>query len=119
MAFKLTKAEHLQKAASLRDMAEKEPNPAERRDILNVAKRFELLAGSKRHPENKYAAAIETAIALASVSQERETVEAEDGSEVYAYPHRDGIAWGVNAAQTGVNVLRGIRAADGRDMAVG
>jgi hypothetical protein len=46
------------------------------------------------------------------------TVSAPDGAEVYAYPHRAGIAWGVNAAWTGVNLLRGIRRPDGRDEAV-
>ncbi len=50
--MKLTKAEQLQKAASLREMAEKERNPAEKRDILRLAKGFELLAQSPRHPEN-------------------------------------------------------------------
>jgi hypothetical protein len=53
--MKLSKAEHLQK--NLRKLAEKEPNPAERRDILRVAERFELLAQSKRHPENQSKAA--------------------------------------------------------------
>jgi hypothetical protein len=37
----------------------------------------------------------------------------------YAYPHQRGIAWGVNAAGTGVNILRGIRTASGLDVAVG
>jgi len=41
--------------------------------------------------------------------QERVTVEAQDGAEAYAYPHARGFAWGVNAAQTGVNILRGVR----------
>ena len=69
--------------------------------------------------QETYGAAIEGAIAKARASRERETVEAADGAECYAYPHTNGIAWGVNAAGTGENVLRGIRAADGRDMAVG
>jgi hypothetical protein len=47
------------------------------------------------------------------------TVEAQDGAEAYAYPHPRGIAWGVNAPQTGVNVLRGIRRPDGADDAEG
>jgi hypothetical protein len=54
--MKLSKAEHLQKAAKLRKLAEEEPNPAEKRDILRLAKRFDLLAQSKRHPENQPAA---------------------------------------------------------------
>jgi hypothetical protein len=64
------------------------------------------------------AAAIEAVIAKALASRERETVEAEDGSEAYAYPHCDGIAWGVNAAETGVNILRGVRRSDGADESV-
>ena len=51
--MKLTKAEHLQKAANLRRQAEKEQNPAEKRDILRLARAFELLATSKKHPENQ------------------------------------------------------------------
>jgi hypothetical protein len=51
--MKLTKAEQLQKAAELYELAEKEKNPAEKRDILRMAKGFELLAQSKRHPENR------------------------------------------------------------------
>lgn len=30
------------------------------------------------------------------------------GGDVYAYPHRDGIAWGVNAGRDGINSARGI-----------
>ena len=45
---------------------------------------------------------------------------AEDGAEAYAYPKPEGrIAWGVNAAETGVNILRGIRRPDGADEAEG
>lgn len=69
--------------------------------------------------QNRYSAIIERAIADASRMRERVTVEAEDGAEAYAYPHQRGIAWGVNAAQTGVNVLRGIRRPDGSDEALG
>lgn len=47
-------------------------------------------------------------------------MEAFDGAEVYAYPKPEGrIAWGVNAAETGVNILRGIRRPDGADEAEG
>jgi hypothetical protein len=56
----------------------------------------------------KYSAAIEAAIAKAF-----------DGAECYAYPHKQGcIAFGVNAAKTGVNILRGVRRPDGVDEAV-
>ena len=68
--------------------------------------------------KDRYRAAIEEAIAFARFSHSRATVKADDGSEAYAYPHRDGVAWGVNGPQ-GVNILRGIRRPDGSDMAVG
>ena len=59
--------------------------------------------------KTRYSAAIETAIGKAKATRDRATVAASDGAEVYAYPHPRGIAWGVNAAQTGVNILRGVR----------
>jgi hypothetical protein len=59
--------------------------------------------------QTRYAHAIETAIARAKQIEGRVTVKAQDGLEVYAYPHSRGIAWGVNEAGTGVNILRGIR----------
>ena len=64
-----------------------------------------------------YSGIIEAAISQAKSRHERVTVEAQDGSEAYAYLHRDGIAWGVNGPQ-GVNVLRGIRTPAGADIAV-
>ncbi len=71
-------------------------------------------------PRDKYAAAIEAAIAKAKASRDLRTVEAFDGAEVYAYPKPEGrIAWSVNAAETGVNILRGIRRPDGADEAEG
>jgi hypothetical protein len=71
-------------------------------------------------PRDKYAAAIEAAIAKAKASRDLGTVNAFDGAEVYAYPKPEGrIAWGVNAAKTGVNILRGIRRPDGTDEAEG
>jgi hypothetical protein len=67
----------------------------------------------------RYSAAIEAAIAKARASRDLRTVEAFDGAEVYAYPQKQGcIAWGVNAAETGVNILRGVRRQDGVDEAV-
>ena len=51
----------------------------------------------------------------------RETVKARDGAEIYACPlprAAGHIAWGVNAAGTGFNVLRGIRRPDGIDEAI-
>ena len=68
--------------------------------------------------KTRYSAAIEVAITRARASRDLRTVKASDGAEVYAYPHRDGIAWGVNTAGSGVNILRGIRRPDGTDKAV-
>jgi len=59
--------------------------------------------------QKRYSDTIERAISEAGRLRERVTVEATDG---YAYPHQRGIAWGVNAAQTGVNLLRGVRRPD-------
>ena len=66
----------------------------------------------------RYGDAIEAAMGKASVSRERETVEASDGAEVYAHPHARGIAWGVNA-DGGFNLLRGVRRPEGADEAKG
>jgi hypothetical protein len=68
--------------------------------------------------QKRYRDTIERAIAEAGRLHERVTVEATDGVEAYAYPHTRGIAWGVNAAGTGVNILRGVRRPDGSDEAV-
>ncbi len=68
--------------------------------------------------QKRYSSTIEEAISQAKAMQERVTVEMHDGAEAYAYPHQRGIAWGVNAAGTGVNILRGVRRPDGTDEAV-
>ena len=49
--------------------------------------------------KEQYRQEIEEAISKAKASGERETVGAPDGGEAYAYPHRRGIAWGVNAVE--------------------
>ena len=67
--------------------------------------------------KQRYAADIDAAIEKARASGERESVMVGD-VEIYAYPHRDGIAWGLNNPQ-GVNVLRGIRTSGGKDIAEG
>jgi hypothetical protein len=70
--------------------------------------------------KERYKTTIEDAIGKARFSRSRATVAAEDGAEAYAYPKPEGrIAWGVNAPQTGVNVLRGIRRPGGADEAEG
>jgi hypothetical protein len=49
-------------------------------------------------------------------TQSSTKVTALDGSEVYAYPrNRKSVAWGVNRASDGLNVLRGLRLPDGMD----
>ena len=59
------------------------------------------------------------AISKAQASRDLVTVPAFDGAEAYAYPKPGSrIGWGINAAPTGVNVLRGIRRSDGVDEAV-
>jgi hypothetical protein len=69
--------------------------------------------------QKRYSDTIEAAIGKARAIREPATMEAPDGAEAYAYPHREGrIAWGVNAAD-GANILRGIRRLDGVDEAVG
>jgi hypothetical protein len=68
--------------------------------------------------QTRYSAAIEAVIVDAKNSGEREAVKAADGAEVYAYPHPEGIAWGVNAVGTGDNILRGVRRPDGQDEGV-
>jgi hypothetical protein len=66
---------------------------------------------TRRHDtKERYSREIEDAIGKAWFSRSRATVTAEDGTEAYAYPKPEGrIAWGVNAPETGVNILRGIR----------
>ena len=65
-----------------------------------------------------YREAIEAAISKAKACRDLVTVEAFDGTEAYAYPHREGrIAWGVNTDKEGINILRGIRRPDGADEA--
>lgn len=115
------KLEHyLQAAAMLHRRAELSTIPHEKAQISALAGMAEEMAKLRQSQlEKAQNAAIEAAIAKAKVSRERETVEASDGAEAYAYPHPRGIAWGVNAAQTGVNILRGVRRPDGKDEAEG
>ena len=66
--------------------------------------------------KERYSREIEDAIGKARFSRSRTAVTVADGSEVYAYPHsRKALAWGVNAAETGVNILRGVRRPDGTE----
>ena len=67
--------------------------------------------------KERYRREIEEVIAKAKARWSRESLTAADGAEAYAYPHPAGIAWGVNAPETGVNILCGIRRPDGADEA--
>jgi hypothetical protein len=70
--------------------------------------------------KQRYSREIEDAIANARSSSSKITVTTEDGAEIYAYPKPEGlIAWGINSAETGINVWRGIRRPDGADEAEG
>ena len=70
--------------------------------------------------KTRYSTAIEAAIAKAKASRDLVTVPAFDGAEAYAYPKPGNrIGWGVNAAGSGFNVVRGVRRPDGSDEAVG
>jgi hypothetical protein len=53
--------------------------------------------------------AVEQVIGLARQHGDRHTKDLPDGSEAYAYPHRRGIAWGVNGGSFGFNIARGVR----------
>jgi hypothetical protein len=65
-----------------------------------------------------YQKELEEVIAKVRKTGSRETVDALDGAEVYAYSRSEGrIAWGVNRASDGRNILRGIRLPDGTDTA--
>jgi hypothetical protein len=68
--------------------------------------------------QKRYSDTIEAAIARAKQTEGRVTVKAQDGAEAYAHPHSRGIAWGLNEAGTGVNILRGIRRSGGANEAV-
>jgi hypothetical protein len=68
---------------------------------------------------SKYHAEIERAIAQAKATRDDVSITLSDGAQVYAYsPNSDRINWGVNAPRTGVNILRGIRLANGKDIGV-
>src|SRR5271166_5398389 len=67
--------------------------------------------------KERYRREIEEVIAKAKARWSRESLTVADGAEAYAYPHPAGIAWGVNAPETGFNILRGLRRPDGADEA--
>ena len=72
------------------------------------------------HTKERYRVQIEEMIARSKEAASQESLTVADGAEVYAYPiPEDRIAWGGNAADTGFNILRGIRRPDGADEAEG
>jgi hypothetical protein len=61
--------------------------------------------------KDHYSEAIEAAISKAKTCRDLVTVEAFDGTEAYAYPHREGrIAWGINTEKEGIKSPEGHQA---------
>ena len=69
--------------------------------------------------KQRYSRELAEVIAKAKARWSRESLTTAGGVEIYAYPHPAGITWGINAAETGVNISRGIRRPDGADEAEG
>jgi hypothetical protein len=94
---------------------------ADMREVKPAVSLVEVLSspGMTTHLHTRYGAAIEEAIAKVKASRGLENIRAFDGASVYAYPHGEGIAWGVNAHESGLNILRGVRRPDGSDEAEG
>ena len=69
--------------------------------------------------KQRYANELAEVIAKAKAAGSRESLTTADGSEIYAYPHKDGIAWGINRAADGVNIWRAVRRPDGADIGEG
>jgi hypothetical protein len=68
--------------------------------------------------EQAYQKELEFVIAKCWADGFRHSTELPDGAEVYAYTHHRGVAWGINDAEHGQNIRRGIRLEDGTDIAV-
>jgi hypothetical protein len=69
--------------------------------------------------EEAYQTDLEFVIAQCWADGQHHSKILDDGTEVYAYPHKQGVAWGVQGATHGYNVKRGIRGKeDGSDIAV-
>ena len=94
---------------------------ADMREVKPAVSLVEVLSspGMTTHLHTRYDAAIEEAIAKVKASRGLVNIRAFDGATVYAYPHGEGIGWGVNAHESGLNILRGIRRPDGADEAEG
>jgi hypothetical protein len=66
--------------------------------------------------KQRYHTEIETAIKCARQTRSHIDVDAKDGAQIYAYALKEGrIAWGVNAAENGWNILRAVREPNGAD----
>ena len=94
---------------------------ADMREVKPAVSLVEVLSspGMTTRLHTRYGAAIEEAIAKVKASRGLVNIRAFDGATVYAYPHGEGIGWGVNAHESGLNILRGIRRPDGSDEAEG
>ena len=94
---------------------------ADMREVKPAVSLVEVLSspGMTTDLHTRYGAAIEEAIAKVKASRGLVNIRAFDGATVYAYPHGEGIGWGVNAHESGLNILRGIRRPDGSDEAEG
>jgi len=80
-------------------------------------------AAACKELRQKYGEAVEAAIRLARATGVRQTVLAPGGTEAFAsltlpaFAHpTGGIAWGVNSAEEGINIWRGVRRPDGKDV---
>ena len=94
---------------------------ADMREVKPAVSLVEVLSspGMTTQLRTRYGAAIEEAIAKVKASRGLVNIKAFDGATVYAYPHGEGIGWGVNAHESGLNILRGTRRPDGSDEAEG
>ena len=94
---------------------------ADMREVKPAVSLVEVLSspGMTTHLRTRYGSAIEEAIAKVKASGGLVNIRAFDGATIYAYPHGEGIGWGVNAHESGLNILRGIRRPDGSDEAEG
>lgn len=58
-------------------------------------------------------AAVTKAIARCQQSEEQVYEYLPSGGEAYAYPHTDGVAWGINGGPSGYCIARGVWTGEG------
>ncbi len=63
-----------------------------------------------------YSSELEFVIAEVWNTNQPHSKTLDDGTEIYAYPHADGVAWGVNGGENGFCIKRGVRTPEGKDM---